>query len=128
MKFRTIPEMFFQSVEEMPDLPALYERSDGKWQCMSYREVAELVENFAYGLTELGVKPKDKVAILSGNNPRWAVSDYAIAGLGAVSVTIYPTLAASQIRYILDHSDAKYVITENSEQTGKIISVMDSCP
>ena len=128
MRFRTIPELFFHTVNEIPDLPALCERSGGKWHSLSYREVGEMVETFAYGLADLGVKQEDKVAILSCNNPRWAMSDYAIACLGAVSVTIYPNLIPSQIEFILVHSDAKYVITENSEQTEKITSIMDSCP
>lgn len=122
MTFNTIAEMFLQSVTNFRADKAYFEKVDGRWKGYSFGEVGELVDQFAGGLSQLGVKKGSKVAILSTNNPRWAISDYAIAGLGAASVTVYPTLIASQIKYIIDDSDAEYVITENKEQTDKILS------
>jgi long-chain acyl-CoA synthetase len=128
MAFNTIPEMFLQAVQEYTDKMAYFEKKEGEWKGYSFGEVGHLVERFAGGLSHLGVKKGSKVAILSTNNPRWAISDYAITGLGAVAVTVYPTLIASQIKYIIDDSDAEYVITEDSEQTEKILSFISDSP
>ena len=122
MSFNTISEMFLQSTGSFQNKAAYYEKINEEWKSYTYGDVKNLVERFAAGLSSLGIQAGDKVAIQSTNCPRWAISDYAIACLGAVSVTVYPTLIAPQIKYILDDSDSIYVITENKEQTDKILS------
>ena len=123
MSFNTISEMFLQSAGSFQDKAAYYEKIDGEWVKLTFGDVKKEVERFAAGLSSLGIQAGDKVAIQSTNCPRWAISDYAIACLGAVSVTVYPTLIAPQIKYILDDSDTIYVITENKEQTDKILAL-----
>ena len=126
--FKTIPEMFVKTVDRLKERSALHDKVDGKWRPLTFEELAERVEWFASGLSVLGVKPGDKIAILSNNNSKWAISDYAIACLGAVSVTIYPTLMPTQTKFIVNHSNTKFIITENREQTDKILTFRDSCP
>jgi long-chain acyl-CoA synthetase len=58
-------------------------------------------------LQSLGLKPGDKVALLSKNTAHWLMSDFAIWMAGCVSVPLYPTLAAGTIRQILEHSESK---------------------
>jgi len=128
MTYQTISEMFSQSVTAYKDKPAYFEKIDDKWKPLTYGDVETLVERFAAGLASLGIGKDDKVAIQSANCVRWAISDYAIAGLGAVSVTVYPTLIPMQIKYIIDNSDTTYVITENRDQTGKVLSFIQDSP
>jgi len=125
MTFNTISQMFLQTTGSIQDKAAYYEKIDGEWVELTFGDVKKEVERFAAGLSSLGIQTGDKVAIQSTNCPRWAISDYAIACLGAVSVTVYPTLIALQIKYILDDSDSVYVITENKEQTDKILSFIN---
>ena len=125
--FNTIPRMFFRTVDRLKDRPALHDKVNGRWRALSFEELADQVKWFASGLAVLGVKPRDKVAILSTNSSKWAICDYAIACLGAVSVPVYPTLQPVQTRFILIHSNTKYIITENREQTDKILGFKDSC-
>ncbi len=122
MPFNTIAHMFENAVNEYSQKNAYFEKKDGEWVGLTYGQVKEDVYQFAAGLASLGVTKNSKVAILSTNRIRWSVSDYAIAGLGAASVTVYPTLIAPQIKYILQDSDSEYVITENREQTDKILT------
>ena len=84
--------------------------------------------NLLLDLASLGLGNDDKVAIQSTNCPRWAFSDYAIASIGAASVTVYPTLIASQIKYIIDDSDSQYVITQDKSQTDKILEFIQDSP
>lgn len=128
MSFKLIPEMFLQSVNKYNDKTAYYEKKEGQWVGLTYKEIGNQVELFSAGLASLGVKKDSKVAILSGNCPRWGISDYALAGLGAGSVTVYPTLISPQIKYIIEDSDAEFVITQNSEQTDKILTFIQDCP
>ncbi len=128
MTCSTISEMFSTSVKAYNDKPAYFHKIDGNWIPVTFSETETMVERFAAGLASLGIGKDDKVAIQSTNRVRWAISDYAIAGLGAVSVTIYPTLIPSQIQYIVDDSDTVYVITEDREQTEKVLSFIGSSP
>lgn len=125
MEISTIAELFLRSVDNLPDHPAYFDKVDGEWVKTTYAEAGQIVENLAFGLASLGVKSSDKVAILSGNQSKWALSDYAITGLGAATVTVYPTLISSQIKYIVENSDTKLIFVEDEEQTAKVMEFID---
>lgn len=128
MSYTTIPGMFIHSTDSNKDRPCYFEKVDGEWKEYKFGEVRDIVEKFAAGLASLGLGTDDKIAIQSTNCPRWAFSDYAIASIGAASVTVYPTLIASQIKYIIDDSDSQYVITQDKSQTDKILEFIQDSP
>jgi long-chain acyl-CoA synthetase len=70
---------------------------------------------------ELGVKPGDKIAIISGNCPEWAIADYACLTACCADVPVYPTLPANQVAYILKDSGARAVFVQDSDQLGKVL-------
>jgi len=72
-----------------------------------WKQVLDQARRMAAHLQAQGIGPGDKVAMLAKNSAHWLISDYAIWMAGAVSVPLYPTLAAGTIRQILEHSDAK---------------------
>ena len=74
---------------------------------LTWAEVGRQARAMAQYLKTLGVKPGDRVAILSKNCAHWIMSDMAIWMAGAVSVPLYPTLTADSVRQILDHSESK---------------------
>jgi len=124
MSYNTIAQLFLDSCAKYPDNKVYHDKVDGQWQALTYSDVLATVENFAYGLASLGIEQGDKVAILSNNNSKWAMADFAIICLGGVTVTVYPTLVATQIEYIIDNSDTKLIITEDDSQTEKIMDFM----
>ena len=73
----------------------------------TWREVMDQARRMAAHLQSLGVRHGDRVALLSKNSAHWIMSDFAIWLAGGVSVPLYPTLTASTIRQILEHSGAK---------------------
>jgi long-chain acyl-CoA synthetase len=120
--------MFLETTKNNGDRPAYFEKVNGEWKEYKFGEVRDIVEKFAAGLASLGLGNDDKVGIQSANCPRWAFSDYAIASIGAVSVTVYPTLISSQIKYIIDDSDAQYIITQDQSQTDKVLQFIQDSP
>ena len=128
MKFNTIAELFLESVERLPEHPAYFDKINGEWQKLTFGEVGQIVENLAFGLAASGIDKGDKVAILATNQSKWAMADFAITGLGAATVTVYPTLISSQIRYIIENSDTKLIFVEDEEQTAKVLEFLDSTP
>ena len=79
----------------------------GQVATYNWRQVMDQSRRMAAHLQSLGLKPGDKVALLSKNTAHWLMADFAIWLGGFVSVPLYPTLAAGTIRQILEHSEAK---------------------
>jgi long-chain acyl-CoA synthetase len=88
---------------------ALNHRSEGKWHNIPAATFVERVKNVALGLSSLGIRPGDRIALLSENRPEWSIADLAILSLGAINVPIYTTQALDQIDYILSDSGARAI-------------------
>ena len=128
MEFKTIAEMFLNVTKSHPDKTLFTEKVDGEWVGDKGKDIYEMVKNASYGLAAVGIEPKDNLAILSTNCRRWAYSDYATATRGATSVTVYPTLIASQVQYIVAHSDSKLVFAQDKLQMDKVMEIKGQCP
>lgn len=92
---------------------ALNHKIGSEWSNISAETFVERVRNVALGLAELGIKPGDRIALLSENRPEWSIADLAILSLGAINVPIYTTQAVDQIRYILTDSGARAIFVSN---------------
>ncbi len=86
---------------------AVNHKSGSEWVHLSAKTVVERVRHAALGLSALGIRPGDRVSLLSENRPEWSIADFAILSLGAVNVPIYTTQAIDQIRFILADSGAR---------------------
>ncbi len=73
-----------------------------------------------------GIRKGDKVAIISQSRPEWMEADIAAQAAGAVVVSVYPSLLAEEIGYILFDSGAKVVVAENQEQLDKLIHLLEN--
>ena len=124
----TLNQLFFDAVKRYDKPDALRYKSGGVFKPISHREVLERVRNVARGLRLSGVRPGDRVAILSENRPEWAIADYACLTAGLTDVPLYPTLPADQIAYILRDSGAVAVFVSNAEQAAKVASVRSEVP
>ena len=94
---------------------ALNHKVGTDWINISAETFVERVRNVALGLAELGIKPGDRIALLSENRPEWSIADLAILSLGAINVPIYTTQAVDQIRYILTDSGTRAIFVSNKK-------------
>jgi long-chain acyl-CoA synthetase len=124
----TLNQLFFDAVETFRKPDALQVKRNGRYEPISHDTLAERVRHTALGLTELGVRPGDRVAILSENRPEWAIADYACLMIGASDVPIYPNLPPEQIAYILRDSGSVVIFVSNPEQAAKITPIRGECP
>jgi long-chain acyl-CoA synthetase len=126
---KTVADLAPLAAERHADLPAVtYKDASGQWVSKNYREVGDIVRRLALGLIELGIEKGDKVSILANTRPEWTYFDFAALSVGAVVVPIYQTNSPDECRYVLENSDAKAVIVEDSEQLAKIDQVRDRVP
>ena len=108
-----------------PNDVAIRHKKFGIWQEFSWGQYFEIVKSVAFGFYELGVREGDKVAIHSENRPEWVFADLGAQTLGSVAVGIYPTSPASEVEYLLNHSEASVLVVEDEEQLDKALEAWD---
>lgn len=127
--FKTFPELYQIITEEYINVashPILKYKSNDEWKNISYQEFKEEVDTLAFGLSFLGIKREDKVAIMSENRPEWVFSDLAIINIGCIDVPLYPSLTATNVEFILNNSDSVGVIVSNKLQLNKILKIRNN--
>lgn len=109
----SVPDLCLTAALKYAKRDALNYKTGDEWINISAETFVERVRNVALGLAELGIKPGDRIALLSENRPEWSIADLAILSLGAINVPIYTTQAVDQIRFILTDSGARAVFVSN---------------
>lgn len=112
-KASSVPGLCLKAALKHGKQDALNHKLEGEWVNISADTFVERVRNVALGLAELGIKPGDRIALLSENRPEWSIADFAILSLGAINVPIYTTQAVDQIRFILTDSGARAIFVSN---------------
>ncbi|MCP4020246.1 MAG: long-chain fatty acid--CoA ligase, partial [Desulfobacteraceae bacterium] len=125
---RTIPRVFLDRVAENGHQVALREKDFGIWQSITWNQYLDHVKHFALGLTELGFQRGDHLAIISENCKEWLFADLASISLGGITLGVYPTSPAAEVKYVVHHSDSVMVVCEDQEQTDKILEVIEELP
>jgi long-chain acyl-CoA synthetase len=126
---QTLNELYFGALERFGSRPvAARAKRGGRWIELSYRELADRVQDLSLGLLELGIVPGDRVAILSENRPEWAITDYACLTARCIDVPIYPTLPAKQIEFALCDSGAVAILVSTRHQLEKVSSLRRRVP
>jgi long-chain acyl-CoA synthetase len=106
-----------------PDAVALARRGPDGWSDVSIGAFHADVVEVAKGLLAAGVRPGDRVALLSRTRYEWTLVDYAIWWVGAVTVPIYETSSAEQISWILSDSGAVAAVVESPHHRERVDSV-----
>lgn len=126
---QTLTALYFAAMRRDRDRAVLLRARRNKvWTDMSAREFADAVQDLSLGLLALGVRPGDRVGLLSENRPEWAMTDFACLAARCADVPIYPTLPAAQTEYILRDSGAVAVCVSTRAQLAKIQEIRARLP
>ncbi|MBX7099430.1 MAG: AMP-dependent synthetase/ligase [Myxococcaceae bacterium] len=125
---RTMVHLLAQQAERFEDRPALWTKKGGSYLPTSWREYHRRVRHFASGLMELGLMPRQPVAIMGFNREEWLVADLGAMAAGGVPVGLYTTLSAEQVEYIVGHSEAPFVVLENEQHLERLLTVRARLP
>lgn len=97
---------------------------DGKWESISSQEYIDKANAISRALLKLGVKPNDKIAVISTTNrTEWNIVDIGVLQTGAQNVPIYPTISAEDYEYILNHSESIICFVSDTEVLNKLNSI-----
>jgi len=126
--FRTLNELFLTAIEEQNKPDCLLYKSEGQYCGLSSREALRKAAALASALERLGAKPGERIALLSENRPEWALTDYAILGMRAVTVPLFPTLLEPDLEYILRDSESKGIVVATDIQLRKVLNIWGRLP
>lgn len=124
----TFPNLLLENARTRGSQEAIREKDYGIWQSWTWAQVASEVRALACGLTSIGFKRGDKLAIIGDNRPQLYWSIVATQAVGGVPVPLYQDAVAEEMQYILEHTDAHFAIVENQEQVDKVLEIKGRCP
>ena len=123
----TVPRMLLRVAEKCRK-PDAFKVKRGEWVNVSTEEFLLRVEELSLALMGLGVKPGDRIAIMSENRLEWAIADYAVLSVGAITVPIYPTLSPPQVEVLILDSEPELIFVSTAELSGKLLSIRHRLP
>lgn len=119
-------DFIFYQQQNYPQNDCLNYKVNGIWRNYATNEVISIVNNVSLGLLKLGIKPGDKIAIISPNRPEWNFIDLAVQQIGAISVPMYPTITVEDYHYIFEHAEVKLVFAGTEELVNKVNQTIES--
>ena len=131
VEFDTIPQLFRRLCDRYRgrERPILRHKVRGEgWHEITWEELETRVQALAGFLHQSGIRKGDRVALLSENRPEWAITDLATQLIGGANASIYTSLPASKVAYILRDAGAAACIVSVPVQRKKIEAIVDECP
>lgn len=125
---KTLIHLFEESVNNFADNTFLWEKKNGVFSPITYKETQKEVDQLAAGLMAMGVAKGDKVALLSEGRVMWIIAELAILHAGATNVPLSVKLEESNdLLFRLKHSETKYIIVSES-QLRKVRAIIEKLP
>jgi len=127
-EFSTLPKLLQRNANEDPGGAGIREKTRGVWQTYSWAKYRDTVRDFAHGLASLGFQRGDKLSAVGDNRPQLYFCQLSAQALGGVAVPVYQDSIASELVYVLNHSETSVIVAEDQEQVDKALSLKDKLP
>ena len=124
----TIPKLIKRNYEQWPHRAAMAMKSFGVWQRYRWHDYYHQVKYFSLGLISLGLEPGDVVCIIGDNEPEWFWGEFATQAAGGTVTGIFVDSIPSEVKYVAEHSGAKFAIVNDQEQTDKFLEIKEELP
>ena len=122
---QSIPALLKRNATEFGSKAANREKEFGIWQSWTWKEAEYEIEQLALGLINMGVNEGDFIAIIGRNRPSLYWSMVATQMVGAIPVPLYQDAVAEEMKYVLGHCGARFIIAGDQEQVDKVIEIQD---
>lgn len=124
-----LTDLIRRNAAQHPDTAVMSRKAaDGRWQDVTATEFLAEVRATAKGLIAAGVRPGDRVALISRTRYEWVLIDFAIWTAGGVTVPVYETSSPEQIQWILGDSGANAVVVESAAHGAAVAALRDRLP
>jgi len=125
----TIPKLFSQRCRQYgKDKVAMREKEFGIWRPFTWQDYYDNVKYISLGFISLGLQRGDKVALMGANRPEGLWTEMGAMCAGGICVWLFQESMHEEVKYIIDHSDARFFVGETQEEVDKALGVVDECP
>ena len=124
----TVPKLLLENQQKFADKVWMRKKELGFWREYTWKEACGNIKSFSQGLMSLGFQRGDVMAILGDNDPHWFWAQLAAQSAGGVVTGVFSSSGAKEVKYFLEHSDAKIVVAQDQEQVDKILEIKDELP
>lgn len=125
---KTLPQAFVERATAEPDRLIARHKYRGIWREFRYGDVLERVRNLALGLQSMPIERGETVAIIGENEPENFWVELAVLAIGGKVVSLYPDLTVGEIEYLLNDSQAVYLVGQDQEQIDKGLALLGGVP
>lgn len=125
LELKRLFDLPYYQLEMYPLERSFSSKVNGKWVSISSQQLVDQANEVSRGLLAMGIKPGDKVGLISNNRYEWHIMDIGILQIGAINVPIYPTISADDYEYIFNHSELKVVVVSSTEIIEKVNKIKD---
>jgi len=124
----TFPKVLIANAKDFAGRPASREKDLGIWQTWTWDQVLEETRKLAAGLSALGARRGDKIAIVGDNRPRLYWTMCAAQAIGCTPVPVYQDAIAAEMGFVIDNAGARFAVAEDQEQVDKLLQIKDAHP
>ncbi|MFI7100474.1 AMP-dependent synthetase/ligase [Streptomyces sp. NPDC050161] len=123
-----LTDLIRRNAAQHPDVAVMGRKVNGRWQDVTATVFLDEVRAAAKGLMASGIRPGDRIGLMSRTRYEWTLLDFAIWSAGAITVPVYETSSAEQIQWILGDSGAVACLVETPAHEAAVESVRDRLP
>jgi long-chain acyl-CoA synthetase len=127
-KRETIPQIIKSNAAKWGTHTAMSMKAFGIWRRYNWQEYYDNVKYFSLGMISLGLKRGDVTCIIGDNEPQWFWAEFAVQAAGGIATGIYVDSIPSEVKYTATHSDAKFAVVNDQEQTDKFLKIKGDLP
>jgi len=125
----TIPKLFLEKANHYgKGRVAMREKEYGIYLPITWEDYLLNVKYIALGLVSLGLEKGDKVSMIGDNRPEGLWAEMAALCAGGIGVWLFQDCLIEEVRYIIDHSDTKFLFGEGQEEVDKALAIFNECP
>lgn len=124
----TLPQQLLANSRDFGSRTAIRQKDFGIWNPVDWAGYADRSALTGHGFAALGLKTGGHVAILAENRIEWVLTQMGAGLVGAITIGVYSTSPASEVEYVLNHSDAEIVVCEDQEQVDKVLESLPRLP
>jgi long-chain acyl-CoA synthetase len=112
---------FLDHLKQMPlKDDALAAKENGAWKKYSTQEYIDTVNILSCAFIHIGIKPGDKIGLISNNRPEWNFIDYACLQTGSINTPLYPTISDNDLKYVIADASITYFFVSNQAAYDKV--------
>ena len=128
MEIKRLFDFPYYALAHHPKKDAIASKVNGKWVHTSTQEFVDQANKISRALLRMGLRPDDKIAMISNNRTEWNIVDMGILQIGAQDVPIYPTASESDYKYIFNDADIKLCFVSDQELYEKVMRCKPEIP